>query len=43
MIPKAKITVPKSEGEPGEGGGKDIQWHTSIVPTTAKEMETKGR
>jgi hypothetical protein len=24
-IPKAKITAPKSEGELGEGGGKDIQ------------------
>jgi hypothetical protein len=25
MITKAKITVPKSEGELGKGGGKDIQ------------------
>jgi hypothetical protein len=24
-VPKAEITAPKSEGEPGEGGGKDIQ------------------
>jgi hypothetical protein len=24
-IAKAKITAPKSEGEPGKGGGKDIQ------------------
>jgi hypothetical protein len=24
-IPKAKITAPKSEGELGEGGGKEIQ------------------
>jgi hypothetical protein len=24
-VPKAKITAPKGEGEPGEGGGKDIQ------------------
>jgi hypothetical protein len=24
-ITKAKIIVPKSEGEPGKGGGKDIQ------------------
>jgi hypothetical protein len=42
-IAKAKITAPKSEGELGKGGGKDIQWHTSTVPTTTKEMETKGR
>jgi hypothetical protein len=26
-IPKAEITAPKSEGEPGEGGGKDIHTH----------------
>jgi hypothetical protein len=25
MIAKAKITAPKREGEPGKGGGKDIQ------------------
>jgi hypothetical protein len=25
MIAKAKITAPKSEGELGKGGGKDIQ------------------
>ena len=24
-VPKEKITTPKSKGEPGEGGGKDIQ------------------
>jgi hypothetical protein len=24
MVPKAKITAPKSEGEPGKGGRKDI-------------------
>jgi hypothetical protein len=24
-VPKAEITAPKSKGEPGEGGGKDIQ------------------
>jgi hypothetical protein len=24
-VPKEKITAPKSKGEPGEGGGKDIQ------------------
>jgi hypothetical protein len=42
-ITKAKITTPKSEREPGKGGRKDIQWHTSIVPTTAKEVEAKGR
>jgi hypothetical protein len=23
-VPKEKITTPKSEGEPGKGGGKDI-------------------
>jgi hypothetical protein len=41
-IAKAKITAPKSEGKPGKGGRKDIQWHTSTVPATTKEMETKG-
>jgi hypothetical protein len=41
-VPKAKITAPKSKREPGKGGGKDIQLHTSTVPATAKEMETKG-
>jgi hypothetical protein len=41
--PKEKITTPKSKREPGKGGGKDIQWHTSTIPATAKEMETKGR
>jgi hypothetical protein len=41
-IAKAKITVPQSKGESGKGGWKNIQWHTSAVPTTAKEMETKG-
>jgi hypothetical protein len=25
MVPKAEITAPKSKGELGEGGGKDIQ------------------
>jgi hypothetical protein len=24
-VPKEEITAPKSKGEPGEGGGKDIQ------------------
>jgi hypothetical protein len=23
-VPKEKITTPKSKGEPGEGGGKDV-------------------
>jgi hypothetical protein len=41
-VPKAKITMPKSKREPGKGGKKDIQGHTSTVPATAKEMETKG-
>jgi hypothetical protein len=41
-IAKAKITAPQSKGESGKGGGKNIQWHTSAVPTTAKEMETKA-
>jgi hypothetical protein len=25
MIAKSKITAPKSKGEPGKGGGKNIQ------------------
>jgi hypothetical protein len=43
MITKAKITAPKSKGEPGKEGRKDIQWHTFAVPATIKEMDTKGR
>jgi hypothetical protein len=40
-ITKAKITAPKSKGEPGKGGRKDVQWHHPQYPPPQKRWRPK--